>query len=232
MLSQIFNYSYLWPNVGSSKQETATVTQVLCGEMGPFRGPSVGPLVKVKICNNFFISFIRLQQQAMERCAQAVWPANIEVWGHLCENTEQNGTWTWNDDVNSTEQWDCRWLTWAWWWPRRWNPRSWVGRCPSWSCPSPWRPASCSAAGCTPGWSGPAGCQVVSPAGWSAAPASQKTGDWGCSPSERGLRRGGENRVNFSFWAWGGGGGVLIHLHQGGYVFTYGTPPRLKSVLH
>lgn len=107
--------------------------------------------------------------------------------------TEQNMTWTWNDAVNP----QCRGivsgmrLTWAWWRPRRGNPHSWGGCCPSWMCLSPWRPASWPGAGCTPGWSGPDECRVVRLARRSVAPMSQKTGDSGCSPSERGLRRGG-----------------------------------------
>lgn len=113
-------------------------------------------------------------------------------------------TWTWNGAVSP----QCRGtvsgmrLTWAWRWPQTGNPHSWCECCPSWPCPSPWTPASWLGAGCTPGWSGPAGCRVVCLACWSAAPASQKTGDSGCSPSELGLRRGEQDGNWLLFLAW------------------------------
>lgn len=103
--------------------------------------------------------------------------------------TEQNMTWTWNDSVQP----QCRGivsgmrLTWAWWWHKKGTLHSWGGRCPSWLCLSPWRPASCSGVGCTPGWSGPAGCHAARLARCSDAPTAQKTGDSGCSPSVQGL---------------------------------------------
>lgn len=79
-------------------------------------------------------------------------------------------------------------LTLAWWRLRPESPRNWAARCPSCQCPSPGRPASWTAAACTPGWSGLAGFRDVGLALWSAAPATRRTGGWGCSPSGPELR--------------------------------------------
>lgn len=81
-------------------------------------------------------------------------------------------------------------LTWAWWWLQIENPHSWRGCCQSSQCPSLWRTASWTAAACKSGWSGRAATRDVHLGRWSAAPASEKTGGSGCSPSERELSTG------------------------------------------
>lgn len=110
-------------------------------------------------------------------------------------------------------------LTWAWWWLQTGNPRSWRGCCQSWQCLSLWRTASWTAAACKPEWSGPAAYRDGRLGRWSAAPASEKTGGSGCSPSERELRTGDrEARVStrkssFSTKKMTCPGNTLLQLH-------------------